>query len=165
MLQNVYANAGVSSQVFAPLGVQAIKLSIINDISFMMILANKYSRFVSRVVNSLFGNSNITFKYTIFPLSLYNKDDFITESLKLAQSGYSYLVPAVAAGLSQREIVNVKDLENDVLNLRDKFIPLQTSYTESSGEVGAPEKKLEDKSEKTIKNEDAIDRQGQGGSA
>ena len=165
MLQNVYANAGVSSQVFAPLGVQAIKLSIINDISFMMILANKYSRFITRVVNSLFGNSNITFKYTIFPLSLYNRDDFITESLKLAQSGYSYLVPAVAAGLTQREIVNVKDLENDVLNLRDKFIPLQTSYTESSGEVGAPEKKLEDKSEKTIKNEDAIDRQGQGGSA
>lgn len=165
MLQNVYADAGVSSQIFAPLGVQAIMLSIINDISLMMILANKYSRFVTKIVNSLFGNSNVSFKYTIFPLSLYNKSDFITDSLKLAQSGYSYLVPAVAAGLSQREIVNVKDLENDVLNLRDKFIPLQTSYTESSGEVGAPEKKLEEKSEKTIQNEDAIDRQGQGGSA
>ena len=166
MLQNVYANAGVSSQIFAPLGVQAIKLSIINDISFMMILANKYSRFVSRVVNSLFSNTNISFKYTIFALSLYNKDEFITEALKLAQSGYSYLLPAVAAGLSQREIVNVKDLENEVLDLKDKFIPLSSSYTQSgTGEVGAPEKKLEDKSEKTIKNEDAIDRQGQGGSA
>ena len=166
MLQNVYATAGVSSQVFAPLGVQAIKLSIINDISFMMILANKYARFVTKIVNSLFSNTNISFKYTFFALSLYNKDDFITDTLKLAQSGYSYLIPAVAAGLTQREIVNIKDLENDVLVLKDKFIPLSSSYTESgTGEVGAPEKKLEDKSQKTIQNEDAIDRQGQGGSA
>ena len=165
MLQNVYATGGVSSQIFAPLGVQAIMLSIINDTSLMMILANKYARFVGKVINYLFGNSNISFKYTILPLTLFNRSDFITDSLKLAQSGYSYLVPAVAAGLSQREIVNIKDLENDVLELRDKFIPLSTSYTESNGKVGAPEKKLEEKSEKTIQNEDAIDRQGQGGSA
>ena len=165
MLQNVYADAGVSSQIFAPLGVQAIMLSIINDMTFMMVLANKYARFVTKVVNHLFSNANISFKYTILALSLFNKSDFIADSLKLAQSGYSYLLPAVAAGLSQREIVNIKDLENDVLGLRDKFIPLQTSYTESNGKVGAPEKKLEEKSEKTIKNEDAIDRQGQGGSA
>lgn len=164
MMQNVYADAGVSSQVFAPLGVQAIMLSIINDISLMMILGNKYARFVSRVINSLFGNSNISFKYTILPLSLYNQSDFITDAFKLAQSGYSYLLPAVAMGMSQREFINVKDLENDVLGLKDKLIPLSSAYTES-GEVGAPEKKLEDKSEKTIQNEDAIDRQGQGGSA
>ena len=165
MLQNVYANAGVSSQIFAPMGVQAIMLSIINDIAFMMVLANKYARFVSKVINHLFSNSNISFRYIFLALSLFNKSDFISDSLKLAQSGYSYLLPAVAAGLSQREIVNIKDLENDVLNLRDKFIPLQTSYTESNGKVGAPEKKLEEKAEKTIQNEDAIDRQGQGGSA
>ena len=165
MLQNVYANAGVSSQLFAPLGVQAIKLAIINDISLMMILANKYSRFVTKVVNSLFGNSNISFKYTILPVSLYNQTDFVTDSFKLAQSGYSYLLPAIAMGLSQREIISVKDLENDVLKLQEKFVPLSSAYTQSNGQVGAPEKKLEDKSEKTIKNEDAIDHQGQGGSA
>ena len=165
MLQNVYADAGVSSQLFAPLGVQAIKLSIINDISLMMIVARKYARFVTRVVNSLFGNTNITFKYTIFPVSLYNQSDFINDTFKLAQSGYSYLVPAIAAGLSQKEIISVKDLENDLLKLQDKFIPLSSAYTQSSGQVGAPEKKLEDKSEKTIQNEDAIDHQGQGGSA
>lgn len=165
MLQNVYANAGVSSQVFAPLGVQAIKLAIINDISLMMVLANKYARFITRVVNSLFGNSNISFKYIILPISLYNQSDFITDSFKLAQSGYSYLLPAIAMGMSQREIVNIKDLENDVLNLQEKFVPLSSAYTQSNGQVGAPEKKLEDKSEKTIQNEDAIDRQGQGGSA
>lgn len=164
MMQNVYAEAGASSQIFAPMGVQAIMLSIINDISLMMVLANKYARFVTRIINFLFGNSNISFKYQILPISLYNKSDFISDTLKLAQNGYSYLLPAIGSGLSQREIVNVKSLENDLLELKDKFIPLSSSYTQSTGEVGAPEKKLEEKAEKTIKNEDAIDHQGQGGS-
>lgn len=164
MYQNVYANAGVSSQIFAPLGAQAIMLSIVNDTGFMMILGNKYAHFITKVVNGLFSNTNISFRYTIFPITLYNRSDFIADTLKLAQSGYSYLIPAIASGVSQREIVSLKDLENEVLDLKDKFIPLSSSYTES-GDVGAPEKPLEKKADKTIQNEDSIDRQGQGGSA
>jgi hypothetical protein len=164
MKENIYTEAGVSSQVFATVGAQTLMLSIINDMSLMMILARKYARFVSRVINQLFSNSNISFTYKILPLSLFNRSDFITDTLKLAQSGYSYLLPAIASGLNQREIVGIKSLENDVLELKDMFIPLSSSYTESQGKVGAPEKKLEDKAEKTIKNEESIDRQGQGGS-
>ena len=130
----------------------------------MMIIARKYSRFLTYIINNLFGNSNLSFTYNILPLSEYNRSDFITDTLKLAQSGYSYLLPAIASGLNQREIVGIKSLENDVLELKDVFIPLSSSYTESQGKVGAPEKKLEDKAEKTIKNEESIDRQGQGGS-
>jgi hypothetical protein len=31
--------------------------------------------------------------------------------------------------LSQRDIVNIKDLENDVLGLKDKLMPLGSAYT------------------------------------
>ena len=34
------------------------------------------------------------------------------------------------------DIVNVKDLENDLLGLRERLIPLQTSYTESGSSTG-----------------------------
>ena len=112
----------------------------------------------------MFSNSNITFKYSILPISLYNRSDYITDTLKLAQSGYSFLLPALASGLSQRELINIKSLENDVLKLNEVLVPLSSSYTQSSNEVGAPEKKDEDKAVKTIQNEDAIDHQGQGGS-
>ena len=164
MLQNVYSEAGASAQLFAPTGTQALSTSITNDISLMMILANKYSRFITQIINLLFSNSNITFKYSILPISLYNRSDYITDTLKLAQSGYSFLLPALASGLSQRELINIKSLENDVLKLNEVLIPLSSSYTQSSNEVGAPEKKDEDKAVKTIQNEDAIDHQGQGGS-
>lgn len=160
MLQNVYAEAGVSSQIFAPTGTQALPFSIKNDTALMMILGNKYSRFFTYVLNELFSNANVRFDYKILPISYYNDSDFITDTFKLAQSGYSFILPALATGISQRELTNIKSLENDVLKLTDMLIPLSSAYTQSSGEAGAPEKKLEDKSEKTIQNEDSLDQQG-----
>lgn len=160
ILQNVYANAGVSSQIFAPTGTQAVPYSIKNDTAFMMILGNKYSRFFTYILNELFSNSNIHFDYTILPISYYNESEYITDTFKLAQSGYSFILPALATGITQRELSNIKDLENDVLNLKDKLIPLSSAYTQSAGEVGAPEKKLEEKSEKTIQNEDSLNHVG-----
>lgn len=162
MLNNIYSEAGTSSEIFAPTGSQSISTSITNDISIMMILGNKYSNFLSFILNKLFGNKNIIFKYKILPISLHNRSDFITDSFKLAQSGYSFLMPSVAMGLSQRELVNIKELENEVLNLEEVLRPLSSSYTQSADkkEAGAPEKKLEDKAEKTIQNEEAINNQG-----
>jgi len=170
MLQNVYAEAGVTSSLFAPTGSQAIEISIKNDMSLMMILGNKYSRFITYILNQLFAKGDINFTYSILPINYYNQSDYITDALKLAQSGYSFLLPAIGLGLSQRDLINLKNLENDELKLSDILIPLASSYTQSSktstvqdGTVktaGAPEKKLEDKAEKTIQNEDAIDNQG-----
>lgn len=158
-LQNVYSRASVSGQLFAPTGSQALNISITNDMSLMMILANKYSRFVTYIINFLFANSNINFKYSILPVSWYNVSQYITDTLKLAQSGYSYLLPAIAAGLSQKDLMNVKKLENDALDLGTLLIPLASSYTQSSGQVGRPELPLEEKSPKTIQNEQSLDNQ------
>ena len=62
----------------------------------------------------------------------------------------------------KKELINIKELENEVLGLREILIPLSSSYTQSSdgGANGAPEKKTEEKSEKTIMNEDSINNQG-----
>lgn len=160
MQQNVYANAGVSGQIFAPTGTQALPYSIKNDISLMMILGNKYARLVGFIVNTLFANANVNFTYLMLPVGEYNRSDYITDTLKLAQSGYSFLLPAAAAGLNQYELMNTKALENEVLKLTEVLIPLSSSYTQSTNPVGAPEKKLEDKAQKTIQNEDALNNQG-----
>ena len=132
--------------------------------SLMMILGNKYARFITKIVNELFSNGNVSFKFALLPISYYNRSDYITDSLKLAQNGYSFLLPAIGTGMSQRELISIKELENDVLKLPEVLIPLSSSYTQSNKEPGAPEKRPEDKSDKTIQNENAIDHQGQGGS-
>ena len=159
-LQNVYSKANASQQIFAPTGTQALSTSITNDMSLMMVLANKYSRFLTFILNFLFANANVTFKYEILPVSWYNVSDYIKDTLKLAQSGYSFLLPAIAAGLSQRDLVNLKNLENDALNLEEILIPLASSYTQSgTGEVGRPKLSTEEKSPKTLQNEESLNNQ------
>lgn len=162
MLQNVYSEAGTSTQIFSPTGSQALETSIRNDMALMMVLGVKYSRFISYIINSLFANSNVDFKYEILPISYYNQSDYITDTFKLAQSGYSFLLPALGAGLGQKALSNVKELENDLLELHTKLLPLSSAYTQSasSGEVGRPKLAEEDKSIKTIQNEESLDHQG-----
>lgn len=159
-LQNVYSKGGVSGQLFAPTGSQALMTSIRNDIALMMMLGNKYSRFLTYIVNSLYANSNITFKYTLLPISYYDTSEFITDSFKLAQSGYSFLIPSLALGITQKDLVNLKSLENDTLKLLETLIPLSSAYTQSSGEVGRPTLPTEEKSSKTIQNEQSLDNGG-----
>ena len=172
MLQNVYAEAGVSAQIFAPTGSQALPTSILNDMSLMMILANKYSRFFTHVFNELFANSNVNFLFKILPLTHYNRKEFLDDAFKLAQSGYSFLLPAIASGLNQREIVNIKSLENEVLKLNEQFIPLSSSYTQSGSTtekneeepVGEGEGKTDPNTqEETIKTTVKVQEQGEAG--
>jgi hypothetical protein len=105
--------------------------------AFMMLLANKFANYITNLLNRKFSNSNITFKYTILPITYHNYEKFVDTSFKLVGSGYSFLMPAVALGLSQKDLGNLKDLENTVLMLGEKLIPPTTSYTQStSGEDG-----------------------------
>ena len=163
--KNIYAQAGVSGQIFSSTGSSTLDASIKNDIALMMYLANKFSRFITNSINRIYGNTNITFKYQILPVSIHNMDKFIDQSFKLSSSGYSYLLPAVALGLSQRDIVSLKELENDVLKLGEKLIPLSSSYTQSGDNaVGRPKLDDSEKAEKTIKNEESLDNQAGRGS-
>lgn len=161
MLQNVYAEASVSAQIFSPTGSQALESSLRNDLAFVMVLANKISRFITDLVNSIFGNSNVTFKYTILPITYYNQSEYLTDAMKLAQTGYSLLLPSIAMGVGQYELSGVKELENDVLKLHEILIPLNSSFTQSANnEGGRPTKTTEQKASTTIAKEESIDRQG-----
>jgi hypothetical protein len=190
MEQNIYAQAGVTGQVFASTGSSSLETSLNNDLALMMYLANKFSRFITNVLNDNFANGNINFKYQIMPITYYNSSAYVDSTFKLVGSGYSALLPALAFGLTQKDLVSIKDLENDVLKLGDKLKPLSTSYTQTSSdskkeeegdeengdgktskekpvetdidEGGRPKKKEDEKADKTHKNEESLDRTGGG---
>jgi hypothetical protein len=82
--------------LFAATGNLSIEISIKNDTALMMFLANKFSNFISYLLNDKYSNGNLSFKFTILPITYYNESQYITDSLKLAQSGYSFLLPALA---------------------------------------------------------------------
>ena len=163
MSSHVYAVAGVSPHIFAASGAAALETSLRYDTSLMMILGNKYSSFISRVLNRVYGNGQINFKYNLLSITHHNEQDFISDSFKLAQSGYSFLLPSIAQGISQRDLINLKTLENDLLKMQDKLIPLQSAYTQSGGEedqTGRPSLDPDKKSDKTTANEDSKNKTG-----
>ena len=154
-LQNVYSNAGVSSELFASTNATTLKYSATKDMALMMSFANLCSVFITNFINGLYANTNVSFKYSIMPISYWNADDYTKTSLNLANSGYSFLLPALGLGLTQRDLNNIKDLENDVLKLSEKLIPLATSYTQSNNEGGRPALPDEKKADQTIINEES----------
>lgn len=167
--QNIYTQAGVSGQVFSSTGSSTLETAVKNDMALMMYLAHKMSSFLTFLVNGEYGNSNMKFKYTILPITYYNEEKYVTNSFKLASSGYSFLIPAIAMGINQKDLGNIKDLENDVLELDKKLLPLSSAYTQSGTgaetddaskkDAGRPKKEQEEKKEKTIQNEESLDNQ------
>lgn len=160
---NIYAQAGVSDQLFSSNGSSTLESSIKNDMSLMMYLAHKFERFVSNALNAKFANGNINFSYKILPVTHHNEDKYIDTAFKLAGSGYSFMLPAIAQGFTQRDFINLKDLENDVLELGEKMKPLSSAFTQSpdsaeSGEGGRPKKDQEDKTEETQAKEKSLDK-------
>ena len=148
MEKNIYAQAGVSSEIFTSSGSSTMEASLRNDLAFMMLLANKFASYVTNLLNRKFSNGNVSFKYTILPVTYHNYDKFVDTSFKLVGSGYSFLMPAIALGLSQKDLGNLKDLENNILKLGEKLIPPTTSYTQSaSGKDGDGTSKGEDADE------------------
>lgn len=163
-VKHIYQEAGTSNQLFTSESNLTLEYSVKNDLSLMMPFVEKMSNFLTNIINTLYGNSSVSFKYEILPITYYNEDKYIDQSFKLAQSGYSLLLPAAALGVSQKDLINLKDLENDYLELSEKLLPLKSSYTQSGSEAddkgGAPEKDLEDKSPKTEQNQEALAKQG-----
>lgn len=164
MSQNIYSSAGTSGELFAAQGSSSLPYSINADISLMMNIANKIALFVTNLINRVYSNGVLKFKYTILPVSNFTLDKYVDSCFKMASSGYSLLLPNIALGLSQSDLINIKELENNVLDLPNKLIPPKSSYTssskESSGESGRPTLEPGEESEQTIKNKESIDNSG-----
>lgn len=151
--QNIYNEAGVSSQLFGGATSSSLEMSLDNDMSLMMPFAQKMAVYITHVINESYGNSNVQFKFNILPITHYNNLKYAETAYRFASSGYSFLLPAIGLGLSQKDLLNLKDLENDVLKLGDKLKPLETSYTQSSKESGRPALSDSEKAESTIVTE------------
>lgn len=159
MKENIYNTAGASSQAFSATGNIAMENSLKNDLAYLMPLIVEYSNWLTRAINNHAGSSKISFHYQFLPVTWYNESEYITTAVNMASYGYSLLIPAVAMGITQKDLVSLKRLENNLLKLDKELLPLQSSHTMSSDDrkddVGRPQLEGDEKSDKTIANESA----------
>ena len=153
---SIYTEAGVSKQLFAAEGNLALTHSITNDTALMMTFADSFATWLEYVINNKFGDNQMNFKVKALPFTYYNENDQRSSMITLAQAGYSFLLPALACGLDQQDLSDIKSLETKALKLSEIMIPLSSSYTTSSGNPQEKEKEAEkddtQKDDRTIEN-------------
>ena len=156
MMLPKYENAGLSSEIFYATTATSLNLSILNTTSFVGKLNDKIANWLSVFLYGNLSFGKMRPMVEILPVTWYNKDKMVTSYLTAAQNGYSKILPYIANGGKQSTLMASLDLENEILDLQDKLIPLSTSYTKtSSTEVGRPTKEDDEKTEETIRTEDS----------
>lgn len=174
MLLPKYENAGLSSEIFYATGGTTLEYSVTNATSFMSQLMDKYSTWLSMLCYSRFDYGKLIPIVTILPITWYNQTKMADMYIKNAQYGFSWVLPYVASGKKQSTLLDNAYMEQEVLNLSEVMRPLSSSFTmgdgdgESNsgggsskknsppGEPGRPEKPMEEKSDKTIANINAM---------
>ena len=158
--RSVYTEAGVSRLLFSSDSATSVNQSIINDMSLALAISEQFANWLTYQTNLRYSeNSKYYFEVNILPISHYNREEMLDLYLKTAQYGYSKIMVGIATGIKQSSFIDLMELENDVLKLHDNMMPLQSSHTAAGGntdEGGRPEKKIEDKEEKTVQNEEGM---------
>jgi hypothetical protein len=158
--QQMFTAAGVSSLLFnnEKASAQALILSIKADQAITYGIVKSLEDMVNRFIQH--QNYGKNFKVTFLDCSPFNRKEMGDMYLKACQFGNPMVSFYNASqGLGQAEMDSMNFLENEILQIKKKFIPLQSSATQSGDtneEGGAPEKELDELTESGEQNrEDA----------
>lgn len=166
----VFNSFGISQNLFNTDGNLSLEKSILNDESSVRNLLLQFSIFFDKVIRKKFTNSKkYSFKLYMLETTQYNYKELSKLYKEQTQLGYSKMLPQIALGHSQSFILNSTFFENDILHLSEIMIPPLMSSTLSSEDVlgrsssnkdtketGRPQKEDDQKSEKTIQNQESM---------
>lgn len=160
--KSIYAELGVSPQLFSTEGNMALEKSVNIDEAMMFTLVEKYQNWLNFLLdNEFLEDDDDMFDTSLWfpPITINNRNELSTKYKDMATLGYSKLLPALSLGQSQLDIMASPIFENSILNLGSIMKPLQSSHTASgksnssgSSSSGRPPLPDSQKSEKTIQN-------------
>ncbi len=175
--RTVYNEAGVSQMQFNTSGNLALEKSIANDEATMTSLLLQFEAYANALLKPFNKNpKRLLYKVQMLPTTIYNYKDLSKIYKEQTQIGFSKLLPQVALGHSQLAVMSTAYFENKLMNLDELFVAPQMSSTmsnkdnnnnnanqeneeggePSAGEEGGrPELPEDEKSEKTIQNEES----------
>lgn len=170
MERTVYNALGISRNLFNTDGNLALEKSIANDAGTFRPLLLQFASFFDRITKAMSSNrKKYIFRFYMLETTQYNYTDLSKMYKEQVQIGYSKILPQVALGHSQSFILNTAHFENEVLHLSDLMLPpLQSSTLNAeglqtlsekntgNGKTGRPKKENDEKSEKTIQNQESM---------
>ena len=130
-----YDDAGVSAELFNSTTAGTLAESQNRDLMFVYKLREQIAVWLNFFLGSICNKKvtkNTKFVFSYLDISYKNREEMIGSYIEGAQYGFSKIVPQVALGVKQRYIESLTTFENDILNLDEKLIPLQSSHTMSA---------------------------------
>lgn len=173
--RGVYNEAGISQMQFNTDGNIALEKSIRNDEASLYNLILQFEGFINDVIEKYNKKpKKYYYRAQILTTTIYNYQDMAKIYKEQMQVGFSKMLPQIAMGQAQSTILANAYFENDMLDLVNVFIPPMMSSTmnsdilnrvnqqnkanggnSSDNQGGRPEKSDDEKSEKTIQNEES----------
>ena len=168
--RTVYNEAGVSQMQFNTSGNLALEKSIANDEATMLDLLLQFQDYAESLLKVFNKNAKrLVYRVQMLPTTVYNYKDLSKLYKEQTQIGFSKLLPQVALGQSPSTVLATAIFENKIMELVEIFTPPQMSSTisktqqsggaekePSAGEQGGrPELSPDEKSDKTIANEES----------
>lgn len=135
-VQTFWDDAGVGSLLFsnAKQTSATLRLSIMADEQIVFAFMRQIERNVNRLLKMESGADK--FKIQILDVTYFNQENMYKTYLSGAQASLPMATMANATmGLSQQDMIAMNYLENDVMQIFDKFTPLSTSYTQSGDDT------------------------------
>ena len=164
--RTVYNEAGISQMQFNTDGNIALEKSILNDEASMWNLIQQFETFLNTLLTPYNRSpKKVFYRVQILPTTIYNYKDLAKQYKEHTQLGYSKMLPQVALGQTQSAVLANAYFENDILDLVNVFIPPLMSSTmnaevlnrNSNGDsAGRPEKPDDEKSTKTLQNQESL---------
>ena len=155
--RDYWSSAGVSQSLFhsEKSSNNALTKSIQTDEQIVYAILRQFERWLNRKIKKELKTYKY-FKVKFLDITVFNSKEVFENNLKAAQFGFPTAMTAASAlGLSPSSVSNMEFLENDVLGIKDKFIPLRSSHTGSdSGESGNQTKDEDELSEEGEKTRD-----------
>lgn len=178
--RQIYNQAAISNMLFNTDGNIALEKSVINDAASIRDLVLQFQNFFNNVIQEQFKSANnrkkYHFRFFMLETTIHNYLEIARIYREQVQLGYSKMLPQIALGNSQSMIMATLSFENNILKLGEMMIPPLMSSTMSGrdilganekstssssqdsigeGTAGRPEKPDEQKSEKTIQNQES----------
>ena len=177
--RTVYNTLGFSQNLFNTAGNLSLEKSILNDEASVRPLFLQINIFYDQVLRKKSKRKNkYNFRLYLLGTTQYNYKELSKLYKEQVQIGYSKMLPQIALGHSQSELIQSAYFENSVLNLSDIMIPPLSSATmtkkdlsdnsnqttnknsplkvEEEKNTGRPKKTDDEKSDKTIQNQESL---------
>lgn len=155
--REAFSDAGVSQFLFNSDKNSSVGLSssIKEDEQQVFVLLRQIEAWVNRKLAQESGTYN--FQVDMLDITVYNKEEVRKGYLEAGQNGVPVKMELAAShGINPNKLLHKLELENDVLDLNEKFIPLATSHTQTGEgqEAGRPPVSEDEASEGTIVSRD-----------